>query len=144
MVKKILAKSYVYLILLLMYLPILLLVVYSFTASDQVGIWNGFSFKLYSDLFKNKELMSAVGNTFLIAVSSAVVSTILGTLGAIGVFYSSKKTRKIVETTSSCKCGNCYGSFFGSFSGFSFLEILILYFINWSRCTYYCFRLFKC
>ena len=98
MVKKILAKSYVYLILLLMYLPILLLVVYSFTASDQVGIWNGFSFKLYSDLFKNKELMSAVGNTFLIAVSSAVVSTILGTLGAIGVFYSSKKTRKIVET----------------------------------------------
>lgn len=98
MVKKILAKSYVYLILLLMYLPILLLVVYSFTASDQVGIWNGFSFKLYSDLFKNKELMSAVGNTFLIAVTSAVVSTILGTLGAIGVFYSSKKTRKIVET----------------------------------------------
>ena len=97
MVKKILAKSYVYLILLLMYLPILLLVVYSFTASDQVGIWNGFSFKLYSDLFKNKELMSAVGNTFLIAVTSAVVSTILGTLGAIGVFYSSKKTRKIVN-----------------------------------------------
>lgn len=98
MVKKILAKCYIYFILLLMYLPILLLVVFSFTASDQVGIWNGFSFKLYADLFKNKELMNAVGNTLLIAFTSAIVSTILGTLGAIGTFYSSKKTRKLIET----------------------------------------------
>lgn len=81
-----------------MYLPILLLIVFSFTTSDQVGIWTGFSFRLYADLFKNKALMSAVGNTLLIALASAVVSTILGTLGAVGAFYSSKKAKKAIET----------------------------------------------
>lgn len=98
MVKKILAQCYIYFILLLMYLPILLLVVFSFTVSDQVGEWNGFSFQLYGDLFNNKDLMQAVGNTFLIAIVSAIVSTILGTLGAIGSFYSSPKMRKTIET----------------------------------------------
>ena len=48
MVKKILAKSYVYLILILMYIPIFVLIVFSFTNSDSVGIWNGFSLELYS------------------------------------------------------------------------------------------------
>lgn len=98
MVKKVLAQCYIYLILLLMYLPILVLVVFSFTVSDQVGVWTGFSFQLYADLFNNKHLMSAVGNTLLIALASGVVSTILGTLGAIGTFYSKKRTKKFVET----------------------------------------------
>lgn len=98
MVKRILAKCYIYIILFLMYLPILILVAYSFTTSDQVGVWTGFSFRLYSDLFKNKHLMEAVGNTLLIAVCSAIVSTILGTLGAIGAHYSKSKTRKLIET----------------------------------------------
>ena len=44
MVKKILAKSYVYLILLLMYVPIIVLIIFSFTNSDNVGTWNGFTF----------------------------------------------------------------------------------------------------
>lgn len=98
MVKRIFAKCYIYLILFLMYLPILILVAYSFTTSDQVGVWTGFSFRLYSDLFENKHLMEAVGNTLLIAFCSAVVSTILGTLGAIGAHYSKPKTRKLIET----------------------------------------------
>lgn len=98
MVKKILAQCYIYFILLIMYLPILLLVVFSFTVSDQVGIWTGFSFQLYVDLFNNKDLMEAVGNTFLIATVSAIISTLIGTLGAIGTHYSSKKARKRIET----------------------------------------------
>ncbi len=97
-VKTVMAKSYMWLVLLIMYLPILVLVVYSFTKSDQLGVWTGFSFELYKDLFKNESLMLATRNTFMIAIVSAVVSTVLGTLGAIGSFYASKKTRKIVET----------------------------------------------
>lgn len=46
MVKKILAKSYVYLILLLMYVPIIVLIIFSFTNSDNVGTWNGFTLEL--------------------------------------------------------------------------------------------------
>ena len=87
-----------WLILLLMYLPILVLVIYSFTESDQLGVWTGFSFNLYHKLFKNQSLMTATRNTLIIAIVSAVLSTILGTMGAIGVFYSKKRSKKIVET----------------------------------------------
>ena len=97
-IKKICAKSYLWLVLLIMYLPILVLIVYSFTVSDQLGVWTGFSFELYKDLFYNESLIEATKNTFIIAIVSAIVSTTIGTLGAIGVYYSSKKARKIVES----------------------------------------------
>ena len=98
MVRKVLARCFIYFFLLLMYLPILILVVFSFTVSDQVGVWTGFSFDLYIKLFQNQDLMDAVKNTFIIAISSAVVSTILGTLGAVGAYYSSSKAKKAMET----------------------------------------------
>ena len=97
MVKKILAKSYVYLILLLMYVPIIVLIIFSFTNSDNVGTWNGFTLELYPRLFKNEAIMKAVGNTIIIAVISAIFSTVLGTLGAIGTFYAKKRTRAVIE-----------------------------------------------
>lgn len=96
-VTKVLAKFYMYFILLLMYAPIIILMIFSFTESNELG-WTGFSFGLYVKLFQNTKLMTAVGNTFLIAVVSAVVSTILGTLGAIGTFYASRRYKKTVET----------------------------------------------
>ena len=97
MVKKIIGQTYIWFILLLMYLPILVLIAFSFTESVNVGVWKGFSFGLYGDLFHSKETMVAFANTLIIAITSALVSTILGTLGAIGVFYSSKKFRKAFE-----------------------------------------------
>lgn len=98
MVKKVLLRLFVYLILFLMYLPIFVLIVFSFTATDSIGIWGGFTFQLYGDLFQNSALMKAVGNTVLIAFVSAIVSTIIGTLGAVGTFYSSKRYKKFIET----------------------------------------------
>ncbi len=97
MVKKILAKSYVYIILLLMYVPIIVLMVFSFTNSDNVGQWNGFTLELYPKLFKNKDIMIAVGNTLIIAITSALCSTLLGTLGAIGTYYCKKRSRAVIE-----------------------------------------------
>ena len=95
--KKVAARSYLGLILLLMYLPIIILMIYSFTDSLRLGEWNKFTFKLYGDLIRNTELMKATRNTVIIAVANATVSTILGTIGALGVFYSSKKVKKVVE-----------------------------------------------
>ena len=97
-IKKIIARSVLFLVLFLMYLPILVLIVFSFTTSTELGHWTGFSFELYKDLFENDSLMSAIGNTLLIALVSAVCSTILGTLGAIGTFYTRKKAKKSIET----------------------------------------------
>lgn len=98
MVKKVFAKFYIFLILFLMYIPILVLIAYSFTNASQIGQWNGiFTLELYSNLFKNNDIMIALGNTVILAVVSAAVATLLGTLGAIGAFYASKKSRSVIE-----------------------------------------------
>jgi len=95
--KKVFAGVYVYLILFIMYLPILVLIAFSFTEATNVGVWTGFSFNLYARLFQSEEIMVALGNTLIIAVVSAVISTLLGTIGAIGTFYSRKRVKKAIE-----------------------------------------------
>ena len=98
MVKKIFAYSYIYLIMLLLYAPIFVLIVFSFTAGTNLGDFSqGFSFQLYEDLFKDPEIMNALGNTIILAVLSAASSTVLGTCGAIGAYYSKKRARKAIE-----------------------------------------------
>ncbi len=98
MVKKLFSGGYVFLILMILYAPILLLVVYSFNMSREIGIWSTeWGFSLYGELFKNADIMATVVNTFILAIVSSVLSTILGTLGAIGMFYSKQKTRKILN-----------------------------------------------
>ena len=97
MVKKLLAKSYIYLILLIIYAPILLLIAFSFTDSTNIGTWNDFTFKLYADMFKNEEIMEALKNTIIVAISASIVSTVLGTLGAIGVYYSKPRAKAIIN-----------------------------------------------
>lgn len=95
--RKVIGQSYIWIVILLMYLPILLLVFYSFSNTTLIGGHYVFSFNLYSDLFQNKAIMVAIGNTLLIAIISAAVATLLGTLGAIGVFYSKSKFKKIIN-----------------------------------------------
>jgi len=92
-----LSKFYVYILLFVMYAPLLLLIVFSFTDTKIIGNWDGFSLELYRSLFKDAEIMDAFGNTFLVAISSAIVSTILGTMGAIGIFYSKKRSKALME-----------------------------------------------
>ena len=98
MVRKIIGHCYIYLILLLMYIPVLVLIAFSFTTAGNVGEWTGFSFDLYPRLFQNEEIMIALGNTLILAVTSALVSVILGTTGAIGSFYSKRHTRKAIDS----------------------------------------------
>ncbi len=91
MVKKILSVALCVAVLVFIYSPILLLVVYSFTDANVIGKWEGFSFKLYADLFQNREIMRILLNTVVLALVAAVLSTVIGTAGAIGIFYSKKK-----------------------------------------------------
>lgn len=98
MVKKVVGNIYIYFILFLMYLPILFLMVFSFTDAPITGMWNGFTLRLYRDVFLHSKIMPALLNTLLIASVSALVATLLGTVGAIGVFYMRKKPKQIMET----------------------------------------------
>lgn len=81
---------FICLMLILMYLPILILAVYSFTTSANIGSIHGWSFHNYVTLFTKNELRSMIIGTVLLALGSALIATILGTLGAIGAFYSKK------------------------------------------------------
>lgn len=65
------------------YIPMILMVVYSFNASKLVTVWGGFSTKWYSHLFENKQLMSAVGCSLEIAFYTGIAAVALGTLAAI-------------------------------------------------------------
>ena len=97
MVKKIFAYSYVYLILAILYLPVLYLIAYSFTGAEILGQWQGFTLDLYKSLFTNKEVMTALGNTLILACVSALCSTVIGSLGAIGIYYCKKGIRRLTE-----------------------------------------------
>ncbi len=90
----------VYLLLMLMfiYLPILILAVYSFTDSTNIGAIRGFSLKNYVTLFTTEELRSMIGGTLLLAFGAAAIATVLGTMGAIGSFYSREKVGRAIST----------------------------------------------
>ena len=97
MVKNIFKCSILALGLLFIYTPILLLVVFSFTPATTLGVWEGFSFDLYIQLFNNAKIMGIVKDTLILAFVTAVISTILGTMGAIGIFYSKKRVATTVN-----------------------------------------------
>lgn len=89
MMNKFFAKGYLWFLLALLYSPILIIMIFSFTEAKVLGNWTGFSLKLYSSLFSggmHHSLMSAIINTFVIALIAASVSTILGSIAAIGIF----------------------------------------------------------
>lgn len=81
-------KTYFYLILLFLYAPILTLVVFSFNDAKSRGKWGGFSFRWYQELFRNTEIMDALGTTLILALVAALVSTIIGTLSALALHKS--------------------------------------------------------
>ena len=88
MVKKIFAQTYLWILLLLLYSPIVIIVIYSFTEAKVLGNWTGFSTKLYSSLFTtgaHHSLMNALINTITIALLAATASTLLGSIAAIGI-----------------------------------------------------------
>ncbi|MDR2202542.1 MAG: ABC transporter permease [Clostridiales bacterium] len=91
--KKRLALAFVWLVLALMYVPILILVIYSFTDSRSMSTWNGFTFYLYVQMISDSEIMSALANTLVIAVSSSLLAMLIGTVSAVGIFYLKVRAR---------------------------------------------------
>ena len=93
---KILKRIYLGLILLFLYAPIAVLIVFSFGESKSRAAWGGFSLKWYVKLFENQQIMAALQNTLLIAVISAVAATLIGTAAAFGIHAMKGKTKRVV------------------------------------------------
>ncbi len=98
--KKFISRGYLLLILAFIYAPIFLLLIYSFTDSTIIGKWDGFSLKLYKKLFTEDKLRTMIINTLMLAFLSASISTVLGTIGAIGIHYNKKPFGKGVSGAS--------------------------------------------
>ena len=89
-------KFYLGLVIVFMYAPILVLVVLSFNSSKSRAKWGGFTTKWYSSLFTNDTIMTALKNTLIIALLSALIATVIGTLASVGINHMKKIPRAIM------------------------------------------------
>jgi spermidine/putrescine transport system permease protein len=78
------------------YLPIFVLIVFSFNSGRSTGVWEGFSLKWYEELINDARIQAALLTTVIVALSSAVISTVFGTVSAIGIFYMKKMPKNII------------------------------------------------
>ena len=100
--KKFFARLYLWVLLIILYAPLVFIAIFSFTESKVLGSWEGFSTHLYRNLLTgqmqgNASLLAAVENTVLIALIAAAFSTLLGTVAAIGIHNLKGRKKKVVS-----------------------------------------------
>lgn len=123
MTRKIVRIAFPILVLLFLYVPILVLAFYSITDATQIGSFRNFSFQNYVTLFNTEELRNMIIGTILLALGAALIATILGTLGAIGAFYSGKWAGSAIATVNNIPVINA-----DVVTGFSLCVLLVVVF----------------
>ena len=101
-IKRFFAEGYLLLVLMLLYLPIVAIIVFSFSGRSDFSFKDGFNFDSYIAIFQSgaqtDTLLSAIKNTFILAISASVISTIIGSFSTIGIYCLNKKWRKATLT----------------------------------------------
>jgi len=92
---KFVSRVYLFLILLFLFAPIFVLIFFSFNADKSTSVFGGFSFRWYRNLFEDEAALSALRNSLVLAVSSALISVVMGTFAAYGI---SRMRRKHLRT----------------------------------------------
>lgn len=98
--KHLLQRTYLVLVFGFMYLPIAVLIAYSFNENKSRAVFTGFSLKWYASLFYNEMILSALGLSLVLAFVSAIIATVLGTLATIGINSMSRKAQLIINNIS--------------------------------------------
>ena len=96
--RKLFSPIYLTLVLIILYLPILMVIIYSFNSGRTIGAWQGFTTSWYTRLFGNALMADALKNSLILAVLSSALAGIIGTLGAIGLTRSHFRSAGLVET----------------------------------------------
>lgn len=89
-------KIYIYLILVFLYFPIFVFMIFSFNNSKSRVVWHGFTLKWYFKLFENQEILSAFYNTLIIGLISSLIATLLGLLASLGIAKTKKFVKKLI------------------------------------------------
>ena len=79
------AKVYTAIIMIFLFAPIAILLVFSFNEAKSLSVFSGFSLNWYRELFRDAETLGAVRNTLILAASAALISTVMGTAAAVGI-----------------------------------------------------------
>ena len=82
---KILSRTYMWVVFALLYAPILVLVIFSFNDGGSLSSYTGFSFRWYGELFRDQVALQSLKNSFFLAASSSLLSTVIGTFAALGL-----------------------------------------------------------
>ena len=96
MTRRILGKIYIALILLFLYAPIAVLIVLRFNSSRSRVVWGGFTLEWYSSMIGSTSIMSALGTTFGLAFLSALISSVIGLTGALGIYAMRRRGYQIM------------------------------------------------
>lgn len=91
---KYLSRAYLILIFGILYIPIITLIFFSFNSANSTAVFEGFSLRWYKELFSSPETFAALRNTLILALSSALLSTIIGTAAAAGLYRMKNKLAK--------------------------------------------------
>ncbi len=88
------SRIYITLIFGILYIPILTLILFSFNSANSTALFEGFSFRWYRELFSSPETFTALRNTLILAVLSALISTVIGTAAAEGIYKMRSRLAK--------------------------------------------------
>lgn len=92
-----LKNFYIALVFAFLYVPIVMVFIFSFNTSKMNIVWEGFTLSWYGSFFQNRPLMESLMNTLIIAVVSTMISTVIGTLGAIGFHKYNFKGKALID-----------------------------------------------
>ena len=93
------AKFYTALLMIFLFAPIAILLVFSFNEAKSLSVFSGFSLHWYQELLRDSETIDAVKNTLILAVSASLISTVMGTAAAVGIYrLRSRYLRSTLET----------------------------------------------
>ena len=93
--KSALANMYSLLIYAFLYIPIVVLIIFSFNDSKYRGKWSGFTLRWYQDLFSDPDIMRALYTTFVVAIISSILATAIGTITAVGIHSLKPRYKKL-------------------------------------------------
>lgn len=90
---------YMFLMLVFLYAPVIILIVFSFNNSRSRGVWGGFSLKWYEQMMRDSQLMGALKTTLVVGVLSAIISAVIGTAAVMGIeAFKNRAVKKAVTT----------------------------------------------
>lgn len=94
---KVASIIFITIMLLLVYMPTVLLVAYSFTTSKTIGVWSGFSFELYKEIFTDPEILNALMNTLIVGFVASIFASLLGVITSIGIYSMKKRGKRLMD-----------------------------------------------